>query len=468
MIEDAGSSLVLLGYEHFMDFGLALPLYKKSRTANAWYIAETVKPYDLRSHIARFEIHHPVTPQILPEAHWLPAAEGDPFCCVFLWEEYLRAGNIDTLFGQLSTTTPELTRWAPITIFDLSLHARSNRSIRYARNAYEKVRNTYGANAAKRWLTQSAIFQSSKLDLDKRIQATQPDKLDNEIIDSLSKIFVELTNDDQARIILPDRLSDLFDLSQLAVSDFVTSKKLAALGGMELELELGSGLGIELAEQAPRRYLLEKGSTDLDHARNLQHFEVDPRLSIAGQGLTVSMRFRRHVQEKFIDELTRFGLGQHWAGSVFFSKERQGYICAVKFLCASGTFNARGRSNDPHTAFGNTLRRIANQVGKSRDRQVRVRKRRSKPVNWHDINRWVPNHVENLEISEVESGSSTPLVISETKHDVVRMSIKQAWKKVCDNDSAYSFIELHTGNLCTIYRLPDGNIQLIRVFSCES
>ncbi len=455
-------SFTLCGYEAFSDFGFALPLFKVTPSANAWYVAETFRPYDLMSRISHFEQYHATDAYELSERQYQDVSVGDKFPCLVYWDGRPYIGSVNDVFRELSEHTRDLMKFAPITLFDLALYSRSRRSLGHASNAFSKLRSMYGVNAARRWLGKNAVLQSFKLEIDRKVRQFSSGRTEAARVGAVAETQAITLQEGRIGIRSTQSLEKLLDLENLEINDVTQTLRLGRLGRIEVDLIFSSGKALSLSElssvdssDVPSRELhgAEKGLQ--------RRFNADPRIDVSGKNVNVGAALRRHVQDSFINELDKFGVTEDWSATVNFSKEKQNFHCVLNLLGVTGVKNASARDTEIYASFDAAMRRISTQVAKSRERRKPNKRRADKRVSWVELSS--SSYTLVLDETELKDDSEpvTPFIVAVQESDLPRMDSAEAIQKVRGKGVAFAFVDSESSRINILYDEGEGSIRRV-------
>ncbi len=156
--EEYYDSLSLVCYEKLTEHGFALPLYKRSETANAVHIAVPSCVADPDAVIAGFQLYNeeasvPIDLEngpsgVSPGTNWLD---------VFIWADAVHVGTRSQIWESIADVREELEQSAPLSLLAVADGARAPDVGSIAATAYGWLAANWGDAIAARWQVETYL-----------------------------------------------------------------------------------------------------------------------------------------------------------------------------------------------------------------------------------------------------------------------------------------------------------------------
>jgi ribosome-associated translation inhibitor RaiA len=368
---EEGEQFYLCGFEPLQDFGLALPLFKSSPHANAWYVQVAEKPYDLGSRIRGFEIFHPETPSILDQS--CAVSEGQASLSVFLWDGRMYAGTIAAILRDLEDQFETLAKYAPISLTDLLLFSGSHHFPRGVRRCYRYLRSKFDGAAAQEWFQLILMRQTSRLDFDRILATVLSDLAPNEkdeLINAVCGMRCRPVGPKEAAIVYADAIDKIVDMSQLSMGAFKYTLAACNAVGARFELRTTSGRNTTPSQSAPVQERVVDESAESVRPRPTRKLvrSVAGGISvdISGQGVDVGEALQATVRTSIATAFLKLGMADGKAHVTFSRGPYEvSFLCLLNVTGGGVTVSAKAPARDIYGAFTGALERARSQLRRS-------------------------------------------------------------------------------------------------------
>lgn len=230
ILSDSGAEFELFGYHRFEDPGFALPLYRSCNfLSNAIYVAVAEVGGDLDSKIIDFDVTDIEPQEYLNNP--LKKLQGDSWTSIFCVDGHAHVGTSREIIDSVQSVKDNIREKSPLTLFDLSVSARSATTDSEYRNARKYLERHFDENEISSIIEESMLrkyvwISLAHCFLGKNVPISLHPDLDNFGIHVLDKSTVsvvfssnaQLHLDDAARQEFSSRVTAYFDLIGLEVS----------------------------------------------------------------------------------------------------------------------------------------------------------------------------------------------------------------------------------------------------------
>lgn len=365
MGSDNPAHALLVGYEQLTDFGFALLLYKTRPNSNAWYCAAPEKPYDAKSYVSRFDLHHPEQEEYFDADAIQEIRIGDPYPSVFFWEGRAHIGSPEAILSSLRDHVRDVEKYTPMSLTDLSLYARSRQLRRHASTTYSYLTSRFGAQTAHSWFGAILVRQAAMLDIDKLVtplrhalERAQSQALTN----AIAKIRTSVAGRSIVRIEARG-LVDYVDLQQLARARLPLTHAVCRAVSATYELAEMSADDVDVLSPTERR--VPRG---MSLTRKVSSGGDELHISVSGKGMHAGAALLTAASERVRQSLAGLGI-LRGSASVTFSRASVGVKCSIAFNARQQKATARATEGNAYDALQSACERLMQQIRRTRSQR---------------------------------------------------------------------------------------------------